>query len=490
MYNAPAMITHTQRHPPSPPQLPPTFSRRAAPGIALLAALLSWAATAGLLAQTAGEANRITDIRFWQSPEEAQIVVDLGAAPSRVSALGQLPDDTYFFDIADLHFRPGRQRYPLNNAALGVITFQEDGRGGVRVYFKVPTGIRPRLFVLPATAPKPDRVVLLLREPQERQLERELLNRAEADRLRLAGVQVVVLDPGHGGEDPGATHGGIVEKHLVLGVAKMVKAYFDRDPAFKAVLSRTGDYIIPLEQRPQIAEQLGAQVFVSIHANYNRRTALFGSEVYYESYRGAVGEAERLLAESENSQDALGGVETVAHPPTSKQAIVAAQASIMDRSRQLAEAIERRLATSPGLTSRGVRRAGFRVLHSLALPSVLVELAYTSNPGDAALLRNENARWRYAYAIYRGIRDFVFTRRQGGVDAAYIDYLQHAPANAGRGRGGSGQAYKIRAGDTLSSIAARFKVSVADLARANRLSRESRLRVGQTLRIPGGGRRR
>ncbi len=436
-------------------------------------------------ASTSG--NRITDIRFWQSPEEAQIVVDL-AAPSQVEPMQQLSDGTWFFDITQTRFKPGQQRYDLNNQFLQAITFQEHGRGLVRVLFRVPQGIRPRVFVLPATPPaKPDRVVIFLREPEERQLERELRWRADRDRFRSQNVQVVVLDPGHGGEDPGARHNGIIEKNLVLQVAKMVKAYFDRDPRYKAVLTRTGDYIIPLERRPQIAEGLGAAVFVSIHANYNRSSRFQGAEVYYDSPSGASGQAEKLMEEYENNQDAIGGVEAAPRVMPNKAEIVAAQAMNMNRSRQLAEWVERRFATMPGLTSRGVRRAGFRVLHSLSIPSILVELAYMSNPSDVALLHDKNMRWRMAYVIYKGIKDFVENRVQEGMDRSYIEYLQNAQARAkapARPSVRAAATYKVKPGDTLSAIAGRCRVALADLMAINGLSKGSSLRAGQVLKIP------
>ncbi|MBI3037936.1 N-acetylmuramoyl-L-alanine amidase, partial [bacterium] len=208
--------------------------------------------------------------------------------------------------------------------------------------------------------------MVFLSEPPAMAEQRRNQEQIEISRLKAGKIKIVVIDPGHGGEDPGARHGNIVEKNYVLMMAQMVKAFFDRDPRYKAILTRSGDYIIPLEKRPQIAEHLGADVFASIHVNFNKKRAIQGFEVYYESPKGAVGQAEHLVAENENQQDALGGVGTVipSFNGLDKKSIVQKQASIMFKSRQFAEKVSFRFSQIPGLLNRGVKRAGFKVLHS------------------------------------------------------------------------------------------------------------------------------
>ena len=158
------------------------------------------------------ESGRITDIRFWQSPEEAQVVVDISAAP-RVSPVSRLRDGTLFFDIDDCTFRPGRQRYPLNNTFLEVLTVQQKTKGLVRVFFRVPTGVEAKTFVLPKNERKGDRIVIFLKEPQATIQQKRNAELTAVKKLKAENIKIVVLDPGHGGEDPGTRNNGIIEKN-------------------------------------------------------------------------------------------------------------------------------------------------------------------------------------------------------------------------------------------------------------------------------------
>ncbi len=443
------------------------------------------------------ESGRITDIRFWQSPEEAQVVVDISAAP-RVSPVSRLRDGTLFFDIDDCTFRPGRQRYPLNNPFLEVLTVQQKTKGLVRVFFRVPTGVEAKTFVLPKNERKGDRIVIFLKEPQATIQQKRNAELTAVKKLKAENIKIVVLDPGHGGEDPGTRNNGIIEKNYVLNMGKLVKAYFDRDPRFKAILTRSGDYIIPLERRREIAEHLGADAFVSLHVNYNRKKSIRGIEVYYESPKGAVGEAERLVAEMENMVDFAGTVQ--AQPATNivKKDIVEKQASIMFKSRQLAEKVEARLGSAvASLPSRGVKRAGFKVLHSMAMPSVLLEFGYTSNISDANVLKNYTYRTKLAQAVYLGLRDFLLGNIEEGIDTTYLSYIKQAEdrkkrlANAAAARKKkfenekkNARRYKVIRGDTLSGIAAKYRVSLTQLMRLNSFNKNHIIKVGDTVLIP------
>jgi len=450
----------------------------------------------GALSQAYAQELRITDIRFWQSPEEAQIVLEMSGVP-RVSPVQSLTDGTIFFDIDKTSFRPGRQNYPLNNSFVQTLSVQERVRGGVRVFLKPAEGVLNRTFVLPANSNKTDRIVIFLSEPAAAAEARRNQEVEEISRLKAGNVKIVVIDPGHGGEDPGARHNGVIEKDFALQMGRLVKAYFDRDPRYKAILTRNGDYIIPLERRSQIAAHNGADVFVSIHGNYNSRRIIQGIEVYYESPKGASGEAERLLVDSENQQDVVGGVGSVAG--SSKQGIVKKQAEVMFLSRQFAEKIARRLGVAvPGLALRGVKRAGFKVLHSTAMPSILVELGYMSNPSDVVKMRSADGKTRMAQAIYLGVRDFLEGNIQRGYDAGYISYVKRVEeekrARAERLRRekerrarnlANSRPYKVKKGDSVKSVATKFKVGISELRDLNQFGKKRSLKSGEVIRIPG-----
>jgi N-acetylmuramoyl-L-alanine amidase len=445
----------------------------------------------------AAKEGRITDIRFWQSPEEAQIVVDI-SSPPKVSSVSRLKDGTLYFDIARCKFRPGRQRYPLRNPFIDVLTVQQKkGKDMVRVFFRVPDGVEAKTFVLPANERKGDRIVIFLKGPAKELLEKRQAKISEVKKLKAENVKIVVLDPGHGGEDPGCHHNGILEKDYVLNMGKLVKAYFDRDPRFKAILTRNGDYIIPLEKRREISERLGADAFVSLHVNYNPRSYIRGIEVYYESKRGAVGEAERLVAQKENMVD-FGGKIKRKNPANVKKEIIARQAETLYKSSQLASKVENRLEKSvSSMPSRGVKRAGFVVLHSMTMPSILVEFGYTSNRNDVKVLKNYTHRTRLAQGVYLGVRDFLLGKVEDGIDTTYLAYIKSSEARKARMRRAAAQRrkklererkkarkYKVRKGDTLSEIAVKHRVSLTKLLRVNKFSKNQVIRIGEVILIP------
>ena len=451
--------------------------------------------------------QRITDIRFWQSPEEAQVVLDL-SEPPKVSEVNRLDNGALYFDIRSCIFKPGKQRYALQNQFLETLTVQQNNiDNSTRVHFKVPQGVEAKTFVLPSNERKNDRIVIFLREPKAKLLLKHSAELNEVKKLKAENIKIVVLDPGHGGEDPGTSCNGIVEKSYVLAMAKLVKAYFDRDPRYKAILTREADYIIPLDKRREIAERLGADAFVSIHVNWNVKKAISGIEVYYESPKGAVNEADRLVADKENRADfaSLGTMNPVI--AASKNPIAKMQANIMDQSRQLAEKIEIKLARAvPNLESRGVKRAGFRVLHSLNMPSVLVEYGYTSNKLDSAILKDYTSRTKLAQSLYAGISNFLQTKVEGGIDAEYLEYYKAMNAKKARleaekkrkaaaaknkkatntksAKKGVTKKYTVKHGDTLSAIAQKYGVTVQAIKNANKMKKSDVIKSGQVLIIP------
>lgn len=471
--------------------------------------------------------QRITDIRFWQSPEEAQVVIDVSKQPN-VSDVLRLDNGTLFFDIRNCKFKPGQASYPLKNQFLEVLSVQQNNEDqSSRVYFKVPRGVDAKTFVLPRNERKGDRIVIFLREPQAKILQRQSAVLAEVKKLKAENIKIIVLDPGHGGEDPGTQANGIVEKSYVLAMGKLVKAYFDRDPRYKAILTRETDYIIPLERRREMAERLGADAFVSLHVNFNYKRDIRGIEVYYESPKGALNETDRLVAESENLTD-LGTFQTTptySYGANSKSQIAQLQANMMDQSRQLAEKVELKLAQAvPALPSRGVKRAGFKVLHSLNMPSILVEYAYTSNFYDANILKDYTARTKLAQAVYLGVSNYLQTKVDGGVDTEYLEYYKEMSKKKAKAAAAaaakkkkktatkskvastsksskskaattktttkkstpvkSTKKHTVKAGETLTRISVKYGVSVASIQKANGMKNSADIKVGQVLTIP------
>jgi len=218
----------------------------------------------------------------------------------------------------------------------------------------------------------------------------------------------IVLDPGHGGEDPGAVgRGGSYEKHVTLSVAKRVKAKIDAVPNMRAVLTRNADYFIPLGQRVSRARRLQADLFVSIHADAFLKPTARGSSVFVLSERGASSSAARWLAQRENEADLVGGVNLDrADPWLARTLLDLSQTATSQDSIKLAKDVLTELGTVNTLHRSGVEQAGFAVLKAPDIPSILVETAFISNPDEERRLNDEAYQDRLADAIVRGIRRY------------------------------------------------------------------------------------
>src|SRR6266850_1228498 len=204
-------------------------------------------------------------------------------------------------------------------------------------------------------------------------------------------MRLVAVDPGHGGEDTGARGPRrVLEKDVNLAVARALVEALGGMPGIRAVLTRQGDYFIPLRERYRIAERMKADLFISVHANSTRRRGSgSGTEVYFLSLRGASDQADADLANLENAADLVGGV-----PPQSEGDLVnilydVKRASALQQSQLLAVSLLDHIAADRRLETRGVTQAGFVVLKSVEFPSILVETAFINNVAEARLLKNK-----------------------------------------------------------------------------------------------------
>jgi N-acetylmuramoyl-L-alanine amidase len=210
------------------------------------------------------------------------------------------------------------------------------------------------------------------------------------------GISRIVIDPGHGGHDPGAQANGVVEAELVLDIAHRVEKLLKKQPGIDVVLTRRNDTFIPLEERTGIANREGADLFLSIHANASRRSAAKGVETYFLNF-ATNADAEAVAArENAGSQTSMGKL------PALVQQI--ALHNKMRESRELAQIVQSNMvrgmrAQNKGVVDLGVKQAPFVVLIGAQMPSVLAELSFVTNDSDASLLKKENYRQRIAQAL-------------------------------------------------------------------------------------------
>ena len=316
----------------------------------------------------------------------------------------------------------------------------------VRLVFDLKAEVKPQAFVLSPVGDYGDRLVLDLYplvppdpliafldrhqsqgdaagpEPQsanavpapQAEAEVKIARAAEAQadkqpaRAASARLVTVAVDAGHGGEDPGARgRNGTHEKDVTLAIARKLKQRIDREPNMRAVLIRDGDYFIPLVQRVQKARRVHADLFVSVHADAFVKPHARGSSVFALSERGATSAAARWLAKRENEADLIGGVNLDVPDPYLKQTLLdLSQTATINDSLKLARAVLTELGGINRLHKPHVEQAGFAVLKSPDIPSILVETAFISNPEEERRLSSQTYQAKMADAIFAGIRRY------------------------------------------------------------------------------------
>ena len=341
---------------------------------------------------------------------------------------------------------------------------------------------------------------------------------------------VVALDAGHGGKDTGAIGArGVREKDVVLAIARELSNLLSQDGRYKVVMTRSGDQFIPLKGRRDKARKLKADVFISIHADAFMNGQAKGASVFALSQRGATSEMARFLAEHENSSDLLGSVGGVSLGD--KDEVLAGVLVDLSMTATLANSLDlggrvlKELGRMAQLHNRTVEQAGFVVLKSPDVPSILVETGFISNPEEAAALNSPAYRQKIAQSIYRGVNSYFATQgpalaqpsgpepanpeprteapRAPQVSAVRPDTPKidpradsrspasnrpalkpsAAPAANPAPRGPKTQNHRVDKGDTLEKIARRYGVSQKAIMQANGLPNGT-VKLGQTLLIP------
>lgn len=225
---------------------------------------------------------------------------------------------------------------------------------------------------------------------------------------QVSRMLTIALDPGHGGEDPGAVgRSGSYEKHIVLSIAKRLKAKLEQHPNMRVMLTRDGDYFVPLHVRVQKARKVQADLFVSIHADAFVQPTANGSSVFALSEKGASSTAARWLANKENAADLIGGTNIKNHDKQLASVLLdlSTTAQIND-SLRLGKAVLNEIGGVNRLHKNAVEQAGFAVLKAPDIPSILIETAFISNPEEEAKLNDDAYQDRMADAVAQGIRKY------------------------------------------------------------------------------------
>jgi N-acetylmuramoyl-L-alanine amidase len=268
-----------------------------------------------------------------------------------------------------------------------------------------------KVFTLKKFYDKPDRLVIdIFRSDLEKKEE----EKRAVFQKKSRGTYIVVIDPGHGGEDPGAIgKSGAKEKTIALGIAKKLRDAINRERNVKAFLTRENDYFIPLRRRWKIAKEYNADLFISIHVNAGFNRNKRGAEVYCLSLGGASQEAARILADQENSSDLIGGVDLASCSDGVDSILVSMeQTRTINDGLILGKITLGELKNIHSINFPEPLQAGFAVLKASDIPSILVEVGYLSNPQEEKLLSTDPFLTKIAEAITTSTA--LFFKKIGG----------------------------------------------------------------------------
>jgi N-acetylmuramoyl-L-alanine amidase len=424
----------------------------------------------GPMAAQAGTRS-LESVRLHESPEYTRVVFDV---TGRISYNLFTLDNPrrVVIDLADTAavagFDPG-----VASHGKRVKGIRGSVRGsGYRIVLDVNGALTPKAFTLDPVEPYGHRLVV--------DLYSNIRSKRPTTMPKPEGKRdiVVAVDAGHGGEDPGALGPrGVREKDVVMQIARRLQRKLNGAEGYRAVMVRTGDYYLAHRKRTQAARENEAHLFVSIHADAFKSPEVVGASVYALSDRGASSETARWLAASENASDLMGGVEEEVVSGEQEDYLLKAILEVsMDANRsasiEVGQRILERLGRVTTLHKKRVEQAGFLVLKSPDVPSILVETGFISNPSEAARLSSAGYQERVADAIFEGIRTYMSMRAPEGTLVAWR-------------RDQGGQRYTISRGDTLSGIAVRYGTSARRIKEVNGLSSD-RITVGQIITIPAG----
>ncbi|AZC22263.1 MULTISPECIES: N-acetylmuramoyl-L-alanine amidase [Pseudomonas] len=448
------------------------------------------------LAVEAVAATQVRSVRLWRAPDNTRLVFDL-SGPVQHSVFTLTAPDRLVIDINGATLG-GSLNVATANTPITAMRSAQRTPTDLRVVIDLKKAVTPKSFTLAPNAQYGNRLVVDLFDnpadaappaappPTVATVPAVPVTPAEPA-IKLppapAGKRdiIVVIDAGHGGEDPGASGSrGQHEKDVVLSIARELQRQINGLKGFRAELTRTGDYFIPLRGRTEIARKKGADLFVSIHADAAPSTAAFGASVFALSERGATSETARWLADSENRSDLIGGAGNVSLDDKDRMLagvlLDLSMTASLTSSLNVGQKVLNNIGRVTPLHKQRVEQAGFMVLKSPDIPSILVETGFISNSNEASKLATSSHQQALARSISSGVRQFF---QQNPPPGTYIAWLRDSGKIAQGPR-----EHRVNPGETLAMIAVRYQVSAAALRSANNLKSDE-LKVGQVLSVPG-----
>lgn len=422
-----------------------------------------------LLVWTTAHAATVENVRIWSENGKTRVVLDL-SKPINHNIFTLRGPDRLVIDLKDVRLAPAFNTMPAGVGSVKNIRSGVLADGQLRVVLDLNENVRSRSFTAGPNPQYGDRLVIDL----ERSGAPQTVKRASEAYTPGRDI-VVAIDAGHGGHDPGSVgRSKTREKDVALAVSRKLAARINAEHGMQAVLVRSGDYYIDHRRRMQIAQDKGADLFISVHADAFKDRRANGATVYALSLKGASDEEARLLAERENKSVQIGGVSLDGKDDVLASVLLdLSQNAALSASLDVGSDIVGELGRVVKVRRRTVQQAGFLVLKSPDMPSILIETAYISNPTEEKLLRNNSHQEKLAKAITAGVRKYFY--KNPPPDTQIAMDVRRAPSGHVR--------HKIARGDTISELAERYDVSTSAIRSANKLSNDN-IRIGQVLSIP------
>ena len=425
----------------------------------------------------AGSATEIQAVRVWRAPDHTRLVLDLSErADYTMFTLGN--PLRIVVDIKSGKLKTDLDAIVLDGTPVKKLRGAAKSGGKYRLVLDMLDKVRPNAFLLAANQQYGDRLVIDLYDSQKKSTVVKTVEQNQGKR-----DLIIVIDPGHGGEDPGALGPRKVrEKDVVLSIARKLKNLIDNTTGFRGVLTRDGDYYVSLSKRRNIARKAKADLFLSIHADAFKDKRVSGSSVYTLSQHGASSTSAQFLADAENKSDRIGGVDLSDKDDLLTSVLLdLSMTATLDSSVRVAKEMLTEMDYISKLHKRTVEHAGFAVLKSPDVPSVLIETGFISNAKEAARLSSPSHQQNLAEAIFDGVVSYYNNNAIEGTWVYWNKKQGGKPIASARKQGE--RQYKVKGGDTLSEVAVKYSVSLNELRRYNKL-RSDKIRVGQIIKIP------
>jgi N-acetylmuramoyl-L-alanine amidase len=379
----------------------------------------------------------ILAVRVWPAPDYTRVAIEHDA-PLKYTHFTVKNPERLVVDLEGIEFNSVLEslanKISPDDPNIKLLRAGRYKPGVVRLVMELKNEVRPQVFVLPPVGEYGHRLVLDVYPLEAPDPLLSLLNKMEREPVAVESrpegraepapessveakrqgkpivdrLVTITLDPGHGGEDPGAVgRGGSYEKNVTLAVAKRLKAKIDAEPNMRAVLTRDSDFFVPLQVRVQKARRIQSDLFVSIHADAFIKPDAHGSSVFVLSESGASSSAARYLAQKENAADLIGGVNIdVKDPMLARTLLDLSQTATINDSLKLGKAVLGELGGINRLHKGSVEQAGFAVLKAPDIPSILIETAFISNPEEEKRLNDEAYQDKMAEAIFSGMKKY------------------------------------------------------------------------------------